>query len=119
MTVRNASAEAAKSRRCNAWSPRSYIATASWYVGFRTGGGGGAGGGGAWTGLTGFAGAFAAFTEGLDPGFRAGRWPTAPRLALRAGFRVDVRVFLVTRCDFAIGITSRISGIYIADPVGQ
>jgi hypothetical protein len=40
-------------------------------------------------------------------------------LALRAGFRLDVRVFLVTRRDFAIGITSRISGIYIADPLGQ
>src|SRR4051812_50133099 len=82
MTLRSASAEAAKSRRCSAWRPRSYIATASWYVGLRGGGGAGAGGGGGGgAALTGLAATFAtglaaglalatAFAAGLGAGLR-------------------------------------------------
>src|ERR1051326_2708619 len=112
MTVRRASAAAAKSRRCNAWRPLSYIATASWYVGLRGGGGGGgAGGAGGWMGLTSFgAVAPAVFSDrwavDRDALLRAGR-AAACCLAPRAGFRGEVRVFLVTRRDLAIGITVR------------
>src|SRR4051812_19514400 len=68
MTLRRASADAAKSRRCSACRPRSYIATASWYVGLRGGGGAGSGGGG---GTGGFTGAFAGFATSFGAGFGA------------------------------------------------
>src|SRR5260370_8781291 len=118
MTARNASAEAAKSRRCNACRPRSYIATASWYVGFRGGGVGEVGGAraagfatrtGALIGLIGFA--VRAGREDLpavradEPragdltGRRRSVW--ARSFAIRAGLRAEVRG-LVTRRDFAI-----------------
>jgi hypothetical protein len=91
----------------------------------RGGGGGGVGGAGGWTGFaTGFAtfwgttGGFADLAVlGLD-GFRAARRAAAGRLALRAGVREGVRVFLVTRRDLAIGITVGPASLH-ADPVGQ
>jgi len=94
------------------------MATASWYVGLRTGGGGGAGGA---TGAAGFVartGAFDGFTglEGFDDlvavrtdeprdgGRLAGRRRSAWALffAIRAGLRAEIRG-LVTRRGFAIG----------------
>src|SRR5689334_14134462 len=122
MTFRSASADAAKSRRWRAWSPRSYIATASWYVGFLTGVGGGGGGGAAWTGLTGFGAAFTGAGRGdalratARAAGRRGVW--ARFFALRAGLRVEVRAFLVTRRDLAIGIAED-RRAEVADPVGQ
>jgi len=80
-------------------------------VGLRGGGGGGACGAGGWTGFAAFcgaaAGAFEDFaTVGLDV-FWTERRAVCPRLAPRAGFRAEVRVFLVTRRDLAIGIAIR------------
>jgi hypothetical protein len=54
---------------------------------------------------------------GLD-GFPAARRAAGGRLALRAGVREGVRVFLVTRRDLAIGITQGPASLR-ADPVGQ
>jgi hypothetical protein len=54
---------------------------------------------------------------GLD-GFPAERRAAAGRLALRAGVREEVRVFLVTRRDLAIGVTLGPACLR-ADPVGQ
>ena len=102
------------------------MATASWYVGLRTGGGGGAGGA---TGATGFtvrtAGLAAGFAAGLaaravlvvlaadrveaarDAAGRAGlrRSVWALFLVLRAGLRAEVRD-LVTRRDLAMVLRS-------------
>jgi len=99
----------------------------------RGGAGGGVGGAGGWTGFatglaTGFAAGFATFWDpaggfarlavlGLD-GFRASWRAAAGRLALRAGVREGVRVFLVTRRDLAIGISVGPASLH-ADPVGQ
>src|SRR6185503_19028230 len=126
MTFRRAAADAAKSRRCSAWRPRSYIATASWYVGFLGGGCGGAGGCGG--GAAGLATAFGtalgaglavvfltvAFrTEERAAAFAGRRRSVAPRFiaffAVRTGLRADDRDF-VTRRDFAIGILVKPSG---------
>src|SRR5512143_1072826 len=118
MTLRSASAEAAKSRRCSAWRPRSYMATASWYVGFRGGGaGGGGGGGGGGAALTGFgAGLGAGFAFARDGAFRDGfaepaeprraDWPRDDALrafrAARAGLRLEVVRALIARRNFAM-----------------
>src|SRR4051812_13298310 len=89
MTLRRASADAAKSRRCSACRPRSYIATASWYVGLRGGGGAGSGGGGGTGGFTGFAtsfgAGFGAFAVFRPTGF-FGLTDLAVRLGLLARF---------------------------------
>lgn len=45
------------------------------------------------------------WTDARGADFLAERAPAIPRLAPRAGFRADVRDFLVTRRDLAIGIT--------------
>jgi len=68
--------------------------------------------------FVGTTGGFAAFaTLGLD-GLAAARRAAAGRLALRTGFREEVRVFLVTRRDLAIGISVGPASLH-ADPVGQ
>src|SRR5262245_60442768 len=107
MTLRSASADAAKSRRWSAWSPRSYIATASWYVGLRTGGGAGAGGaGGGATGLTTLdAGLGADFLEPvLDADERDALTGRAARRAVRfcGGLRLELVRAFTARRNFAM-----------------
>src|SRR5579862_8955410 len=68
--------------------------------------GGGAGGGGGGTGLIGAL--TAAFAAGRGAAFRAGLREAWLRFAVRAGLRAEVRVFLVTRRDLAMGMTIRI-----------